>query len=121
VVDRVCLPFFFGGINLDISSSDLKGTSVTTAHAVLIASEESKQDKKVVVMAATEEFLSDVEAEIREMTKSYDSPPRIARLANLPSGDADVQIILALPSDRSKEFPSLKQLVVVCELNAIIR
>lgn len=94
---------------------------MAVAHAALIASDSLSPGRKVVVLAATDEFLSEVELEINEIAKTQDKSPLFARLGSLSSGDTNTQIILALPSDKSKLNPTVLQLAIVCELNAIIR
>ena len=118
-VERVALPAIVAGLNIDIITADLKGTSIAAAHAALITFDALKEGSKIAIVASTEEFLADVETEIHEIGKLHANTPSIARLGSASIGDAGV--ILALPCDKSKLAPLELQLVIVCELNAIIR
>jgi hypothetical protein len=108
------------GANLDITSMDLKGSAISAAHAALVSYDVLKQGKKVVVLAASVEFLSDVENEIKEVTSDQQGPT-VACVGPNTIPDPNAQIILSLSSEFSKMTSELFETIIVCEANNIIR
>ena len=120
-VECVALPIIMSGTNLDIISMDLKGTAISAAHAALVSCDALKEGNKVVVLAATADFLSDVESEISEVTHGYDQYPTVACVGPDTVPDPNAQIILSLSSEISKLSSAHFQMIIVCETNTIIR
>lgn len=100
---------------------DLKGTAIAAAHAALVSYDALKEGNKVVVLAATGDFLSDVENEIREVSTGYDQYPIVACVGPDTVPEPNAQIILSLSTEISKLSSEHFQMVIVCETNTIIR
>jgi hypothetical protein len=120
-VECVALPIIMTGVNLDITSMDLKGTAISAAHAALISYDTLKEGNKVVVLAATADFLSDVESEINEVSNGFDQYPVVACVGPDTVPDPNAEIILSLSSEVSKLSSAHIQMIIVCETNTIIR
>jgi hypothetical protein len=108
-------------VNLDIISMDLKGTAISAAHAALVSFDALKQGNKIVVLASTADFLSDVENEISEVSSGYDQRPTVACVGPASVPDPNAQILLSLSSEISKLSSEPMQMIIVCEANTIIR
>ena len=109
------------GVNLDITFTDNQGSSLCAAHSILIACDAAKPETRLVVVAATKEFLLDVEAEFKLIAGALPTTPKIAIVDGNSSVDKEARVILMLANEVGTIKIDNIQFVAICEVNAIFR